>query len=108
LYDPAAGTFASIGNVIEPHDFAAAVRLIDGTVLITGGQLPGGNGGASTELYTPATGTFQYAGEMTAGRHSHRTTLLPDGTVLITGGNSYWPDPTSTAEVYKPPPSGLP
>jgi hypothetical protein len=108
LYDPAAGTFTSVGNAIEPHDFAAAVRLIDGTVLITGSQLPGGNGGSSTELYSPATATFQYVGGMTVGRHSHRSTLLPDGTVLITGGNSYWPGSTSTAEVYKPASSGLP
>ena len=108
LYDPEAGTFTSIKNAIEPHEFAAAARLTDGTVLIAGGQLPGGNGNFGADRCAPATGTFQYAGEMTVARHSHRATLLPDGTVLITGGYSVWPNPTSTAEVYKPAPPGLP
>jgi hypothetical protein len=96
VYDPAAGTFTSIGNTIAPHEFAAAVRLADGTILITGGQLPGGAGSADTDLYIPATGTFASAGNMTTGRHSHTATLLPDGTVLIIGGY------TASAEIYKP------
>ena len=102
VYDPAAGTFASTGSAVENHEIAPASRLTDGTVLIAGGQLPGGNGSAYAELYVPASGTFEFAGEMTAGRHSHTATPLPDDTVLITGGFSVWPDPTSSAEVYKP------
>jgi hypothetical protein len=102
VYDPTAGTFTSIGNTVEPHEFAAAVRLADGTVLITGGQLLGGSGNAGSDLYLPASSTFAYAGSMTTGRHSHTATLLPDGTVLIVGGYSGWPTPTASAEIYKP------
>jgi hypothetical protein len=102
LYDPAAGTFTSIGPTTAPHEFAAAVRIADGRVLITGGQLPGGSGAASTDLYDPATGKFTSAGNMTVGRHEHTATLLPDGTVLITGGHSSWPASTSSAEIYTP------
>ena len=101
VYDPAAGTFASIGGPAS-QEIAPASRLTDGTVLIAGGQVPGGNGSAGAELYVPATGTFENVGEMTAGRHSHTATPLPDDTVLITGGFTGWPDPTSSAEVYKP------
>ena len=101
VYDPAAGTFASIGGAIS-QEFAPASRLTDGTVLIAGGEVPGGDGSAYAELYVPASGTFEFAGEMTAGRHSHTATPLPDDTVLITGGFSVWPNPTSSAEVYKP------
>ena len=101
IYNPAAGTFASIGGA-GSQEFAPATRLTDGTVLIAGGQLVGGNGSADAELYVPASGTFEHVGEMTTGRHSHTATLLPDDTVLITGGFSAWPDPTSSAEVYKP------
>ena len=101
VYDPAAGTFASTGSTVS-QELAPASRLTDGTVLIAGGQLVGGNGSTDAELYVPATGTFEFAGEMTAGRHSHTATLLPDDTVLITGGYSIWPSPTSSAEVYKP------
>jgi hypothetical protein len=102
VYDPAAGTFAFTGSAIESHEIAPASRLTDGTVLIAGGQVPGGDGSADAELYVPASGTFEFAGEMTAGRHSQTATPLPDDTVLITGGYSVWPNPTSSAEVYKP------
>ena len=102
VYDPVTGTFMFIGNTIAPHEFAAAVRLADGTVLITGGQLPGGSGSAGSDLYLPATGTFASAGGMTMGRHSHTATLLRDGRVLIAGGFTTWPTPTSSAEIYKP------
>jgi hypothetical protein len=102
VYDPAAGAFTSLGTTIAPHEFAAAVRLSDGTVLISGGQLPGGSGSLGTDLYDPATGKFKSAGNMNTGRHEHTATLLPDGTVLIAGGYSAWPGSTSSAEIYKP------
>lgn len=44
VYDPAAGTFAFTGSAMENHEIAPASILIDGTVLIAGGQLPGGDG----------------------------------------------------------------
>jgi hypothetical protein len=101
VYDPAGGTFTSIGKARAPHEFAAAVRLADGTVLITGGQLIGGNGNAGSDLYLPPTGTFGSAA-MTTGRHSHTASLLSDGTVLIVGGYSTWPTPTASTEIYDP------
>jgi hypothetical protein len=103
LYDPAAGTFTSIGNTKATHEFAAAARLVDGTVLITGGQLAGGSGNAGTDLYDPATDRFTSGGNMTVGRHEHTATLLPDGTVLIAGGHTSWPASTASAEIYTPP-----
>ena len=105
LYDPTSGTFTYIGRTIGYHAFSAAVRLADGTVLITGGQLPGGNGSSDSEFYLPATRTFASAGNMTTGRDSHTATLLADGTVLIAGGISTWGSPpqmTSSAEIYNP------
>jgi hypothetical protein len=105
LYDPASGTFTYIGRTLGYHAFSAAVRLADGTVLITGGQLPGGNGSSAAEFYVPATRTFTTAGNMATGRDSHTATVLTDGTVLIAGGINTWGSPpqmTSSAEIYKP------
>ena len=104
VYDPAAGTFTSIANTspVTPEDFAAAVRLPNGTVMITGGQLIGGSGGTSAELYDPTSGTFTSLGNMNMGRHTHTATLLPDGAVLIAGGYNVWPTATSSAEIYRP------
>ncbi len=101
VYDPAAGTFASISSGVS-QELAPTSRLIDGTVLTAGGQLPGGNGSTYAELYVPASGTFEGVSAMTTPRHSHTATPLPDDTVLIIGGFGAWPHPTSSAEVYKP------
>jgi hypothetical protein len=101
VYNPMAGTFTSIASGVS-QELAPASRLTDGTVLVAGGQVPGGNGSTYAELYVPATGTFEHVGEMTEARHSHTSSPLPDNTVLITGGFSGWPAPTSSAEVYKP------
>jgi hypothetical protein len=102
LYDPRRGTFAGIGPAIRPREYSAAVLVPDGTVLIAGGQMPGGNGDPSAEIYSPASGTFALTGSMSAGRHSNTATLLLDGTVLIAGGNSVWPAATNSAEIYRP------
>ena len=102
LFDPMSGTFANVGPAIAPREFSAATLIPDGTVFITGGQLPGGNGQAVSELYTPASSTFSVAGNMVTARHQHTATLLPDGTVLIAGGFSLWPSSTASAELYRP------
>jgi hypothetical protein len=106
VYDPASGKFTHIGQTIGYHGYSAAVRLADGSVLISGGEAIGGSGSSSAELYLPATRTFASAGNMATGRQMHTATLLPDGTVLIAGGLSVWalptPGMTSTAEIYKP------
>jgi Big-like domain-containing protein len=104
LYDPTTETFNTIGCLYYSHEYSAGVRLRDGTVLITGGQLPGGNGSTETLLYLPATRAFAEGPSMNVGRHSHSATLLRDGTVLIAGGYSIWPNPTRTAEIFRPAP----
>ena len=48
VYDPAAGTFASIESAVS-QELALTCRLTDGTVLTAGGQLPGGNGSTYAE-----------------------------------------------------------
>src|SRR5205823_15092182 len=81
---------------------SSATLLPDGTVLIAGGQLPGGSGAPGADLCSPATGTFHATGNMTTRRHSHTATSLRDGTILIAGGYSSWPVPNSSAELYHP------
>jgi hypothetical protein len=102
LYDPPSATFVGIGTAIRPREYSAAVLIPDGTVLITGGQLPGGNGDPSAEIYSAASGTFALTGSMSTARHANTATLLPDGTVLVAGGNSAWPAATASAEIYRP------
>ncbi len=89
LYEPVAGTFNSLGHTIKPHKFSTAALIPDATVLITGGQLPGGNGDPSTEIYTSTTGTFALTRKMNTGRHYHTATLLPDGSVWSSAATAY-------------------
>ena len=102
LYDPVSGTFSLNGRLNNDYEYSRAVRLPDGRVLITGGQMPGGNGTSDVFLYLPALRSFAATTRMSTGRHLHTATLLRDGTVLITGGYSSWPVPTARAEIYTP------
>jgi uncharacterized protein (TIGR03437 family) len=52
LYIPASGTFASAGNMTEPRVYQTSTLLLDGRVLVTGGQA-GATVYSSAELYTP-------------------------------------------------------
>jgi hypothetical protein len=98
LYDPKTGTFTRTGSLPASRHFHTATRLLDGRVLMAGGETPSeGMGTATSELYDPKTGTFSPTGSMTAPRIFHTATLLRDGRVLMAGGNGY-----TSAEVYDP------
>lgn len=110
LYDPLAGPngsfTATVGSmVVFSRGPAAAVRLGNGHVLITGGQ--SGDIVSSAETYDPSTGMFTATGNMSVPRVGHTATVLPDGSALIAGGwdaqsvNSYTL-PLATLERYDP------
>ena len=94
LYDPSIGTFTSAGYLNVNHTGPIATLLMNGEVLIAGGDIGDGDGATSVaELYDPTTGAFSSTGNMTTGREQDTATLLPDGTVLIAG-------PGTSAELY--------
>lgn len=92
-----------------------ATLLLNGLVLIAGGQrLNSGGVGpkdfvAPAELYVPGAvgspGTWQGGGSMKQARALHTATLLLDGSVLIVGGShSFFNDttPLTSVEIYEP------
>ena len=102
LYDPKTGTFTRTGSLPAARHFHTSTRLVDGRVLIAGGETPNDppgdwSGTATAELYDPRTGSFGPTGSMTAGRIFHTATLLRDGRVLLAGGNG-----DTSAEIYDP------
>ena len=92
LYNVSTGTFSSTQDANGSTTMAAAryehtaTLLIDGTVLIAGGQ--GANGALSSEeIYNPNTGDFSTpASSMVTARYNHTATLMSDGSVLFAGG----------------------
>jgi len=67
LFDPSTGTFAATGDMVTYHSFPTASLLLDGTVLIAGGDIGDGDGPSFVaELYDPDQGAFSATGSMTS------------------------------------------
>ena len=104
--------FSGTGDLLQARRSHTATLLLDGSVLIVGGNSLGHFENevlpslASAELYTPATGAFTSTGSLTNGRSSHTATLLSDGRILITGGETVDAEGVATAytsaELYDP------
>src|SRR5438552_6574676 len=64
----------------------SATRLVDGRILIAGGENAGGTL-STAEVYDPATQRFSIiVGNLAFSRAEHTATLLSDGRVLLAGG----------------------
>jgi N-acetylneuraminic acid mutarotase len=85
-----AATWSPAGSMSIARGDHQATTLIDGRVLVTGGNSPAsGNGGYDTklaELYDPATNSWSSTGSTNTGRAGHTATRLADGKVLVAGG----------------------
>jgi hypothetical protein len=97
LYDAKTGTFNATGSMTIARNSASAVRLSDGRVLVSGGDVNVGSPNQATvppipdhataDIYDPATGKFSAAGTLRTSLSGSSTILLNDGRVLIASGN---------------------
>jgi hypothetical protein len=111
LYDPKLSAFSATGSLLEPLASHTAAPLLDGRVLIDGGDTAIGFSD-SAELYDPGTGTFAATGSMSMERALNTTTLLSEGPlrkkVLVAGGIvDLALDATDTAELFDPETGGF-
>lgn len=85
-----------------------AIRLKDGTVLVTGGISYNAAGSYlnktldTSERYDPLTRLWTPTGNLGTARRSHTATVLEDGTVLVAGGYDGSGNPLASTESYDP------
>jgi hypothetical protein len=123
IYNPATSTFSLRGpinvtwavpggNTFTPDYIVdqTATLLLNGRILLAGGENEDTGYYRTAQLYDAPTGAFVPTGNMTKSRGGHTATVLPDGRVLIAGGNTAPCDadgcwvtgPDASTELYDP------
>lgn len=86
--------------MLQSRSYHASVRLQNGTVLVTGGQVP--TYVDTTEIFDPMTNMWTAASSMHVPRAMHTLTLLRDGRAIAIGGTTDNGVSLRSAEVYDP------
>jgi hypothetical protein len=106
IYNPNTAKWSITDSLKIVRDQHTATKLLDGRVLVAGGNSYSANGELTDcEIYDPQTGKWSVAAPLNIARYAHSATLLADGKVLVTGGENYT-DLTSpwlnSCEIYDP------
>ena len=96
LFDPESGAWVPAAPLGTPRAGHTATLLLDGTVLVAGGDLvgvrPDGTYRAESlgtaERYDPGTDRWSPAADLPGPRTRHRAVLLHSGRVLVVGGTA--------------------
>ncbi|CAF1183427.1 unnamed protein product [Adineta ricciae] len=87
------------GSMNSRRYFHAGSILVNGKVLVTGGDASSGLSLDSADLYDPSLGSWTTTGNLNGARFGHTASILSNERVLATGGY----DSTNylnTAELY--------
>ena len=99
LFAQLQGEWTSVSNMTSAREFAAAVPLRSGALVIGGSD--GTNPLASAEIYSASTGKWKLTGAMATARMLFPAVVLQNGKILVEGGAT-----NSTvlagAELYNP------
>ena len=105
LYDPKTGTFSATGVPKQAHYGHSSALLLDGRVLVAGGDQILHTANPTCELYDPQTGKWTTTGDLNEGRSWAAAVTLNDGRVLLAGGLRQGVSPSadsSVSELYDP------
>ena len=101
IYDVQTGEFRDGPHLPTSVDGLAAASLLDGSVLVVGGQTSPGLGTAAASVISPD-GTLRIVGSMSQSRFKHEAVTLLDGRVLVIGGTPDDDELLRTTEIYDP------
>ena len=91
VYDPAAGTWSTTGNLHTGRWGHSATLLPDGSVLVAGGNAVRSSQSltalCTAERWDPESGDWIEVEPMSDARGGHPAVLLPNGKVLVVGGS---------------------
>jgi hypothetical protein len=104
IYDLAANAWKMAASPAVIRNWHRATLLLDGRVLVTGGDLLNGNPAtsATAEIYDLRHDRWTSAGEIGGFRRAHTATLLRSGQVLVTGGLNSTGDGITSSMLYDP------
>lgn len=103
IYSTAINSWIPAAPLADPRQMHTATRLLNGTVLVTGGvDLAASVIYRSSEIYIPDTNTWLPGGILTGGRFGHTATLLADGRVVVTGGAGTGLAKLKSVEIFDP------
>jgi N-acetylneuraminic acid mutarotase len=101
-----AGAWEPVGSLTQGRDGASATVLLDGSVLVAGGEGPLSGDPFSrlrtAERFDPRTNRFERTGPMGTVRFLHAALRLPDGRVLLLGGVNAGGAALATVEIFDP------
>lgn len=80
--------WTQLNRMNQSRSAHTASLLLDGKVLVTGGEAQRSRQLNSAELFDPDTGIWSIVSPMNFHRGRHTASVLKDGTVLVTGGLS--------------------
>jgi hypothetical protein len=102
-YDPVSREWRATGPMHRWRVNHEAVRLVDGRVLVVGGeQIFNQNYVGDAEVFDPASNTWAATGNLQIPRGGFTASLLPGGRVLVVGGVDSGDNALASAEIWDP------
>jgi hypothetical protein len=94
------GTWTSTGSMSTARARHSAILMLDGNILVIGGETAAGTPTNTCELWNGTTWTARAS--MATARSLHTATLLQSGKILVVGGKGTAGAALSSCEIYDP------
>lgn len=101
IFDPKINQFKETTSCLTERCPENAIKLNDGTILLTSGISDFHSKGYTPQIFNPITGTIKYIDKMHIPREWSTETSFKNGEVIIIGGSNNYTE-VANAEIYDP------